>query len=300
MGKDVCKDGGYVLSGCSTADLPRDQLEKRNIQHICFHYALDDQEMEDDLGETIPFPEFYKRIRMAKTIRTSQPGVGEFVAYFRRFLSQGQDILHVSLSTGISGEMNSALSAREILREEYPDRRIEVVDSLGASMGYGLLLDDLADGRDRGLGLTELRDLCLERRLHIQHWFFSTDLSFYFRGGRISRGAYLAGQLISICPVLHVDAKGKLIPVQKVRTKQRAIREMLHKMEEYADGGKAYAGKCYISHSDCYEDARKLADLIEETFPSLADRVRINYVGTTIGAHTGPGTVALFFEGRER
>lgn len=256
--------------------------------------------MDDDLGKTIPFKEFYKRIQTAKELRTSQPSAGEFVAYFRKILMEGKDILHVSLSTGLSGEMNSALTAKEMLKEEFPERRIEILDSLGASMGYGLLMDQMADRRDMGASLDDVFDYGKKTRLRIQHWFFSTDLSFYLRGGRISKSAYVAGQLISICPLLHMDENGKLVPVQKVRTKKRVIQKMLEKMEEYAQGGREYSGKCYISHSDCYDDARKLADLVEEHFPNLAEKVNINYVGTTIGAHTGPGTVALFFEGIER
>ena len=290
----------YVLSCCSTADLTAEHLRERDIRILCFHFSLDGADMEDDLGKTIPFPEFYKRIRTAKTIRTSQPSAGEFVSYFRPMLEQGKDVLHVSLSTGLSGEMNSAWAAAELLKEEFPNRRIEIVDSLGASMGYGLLMDELADQRDAGASLSELTDFCHRQRLKIQHWFFSTDLSFYFRGGRISRTAYLAGQLISICPLLHVDEKGRLIPVQKIRTKKKVIEKMLQKMEEYAENGLDYSGKCYISHSDCYEDARALADLIEEKFAKLREKIRINYVGTTIGAHTGPGTVALFFDGKDR
>ena len=290
----------YVLSCCSTADLTAEHLRERDIRILCFHFSLDGVDMEDDLGKTIPFPEFYKRIRTAKAIRTSQPSAGEFVSYFRPMLEQGKDVLHVSLSTGLSGEMNSAWAAAELLKEEFPNRRIEIVDSLGASMGYGLLMDELADQRDAGASLSELTDFCHRQRLKIQHWFFSTDLSFYFRGGRISRTAYLAGQLISICPLLHMDEKGRLIPVQKIRTKKKVIEKMLQKMEEYAENGLDYSGKCYISHSDCYEDARALADLIEEKFAKLREKIRINYVGTTIGAHTGPGTVALFFDGKDR
>lgn len=290
----------YVLSCCSTADLTAEHLRERDIRILCFHFSLDGVDMEDDLGKTIPFPEFYKRIRTAKIIRTSQPSAGEFVSYFRPMLEQGKDVFHVSLSTGLSGEMNSAWAASELLKEEFPSRRIEIVDSLGASMGYGLLMDELADQRDAGASLSELTDFCHRQRLKIQHWFFSTDLSFYFRGGRISRTAFLAGQLISICPLLHVDEKGRLIPVRKIRTKKKVIEKMLQKMEEYAENGLDYSGKCYISHSDCYEDARALADLIEEKFAKLREKIRINYVGTTIGAHTGPGTVALFFDGKDR
>ena len=290
----------YVLSCCSTADLTKDHFEKRDIRYICFHYQLNGVEYPDDLGQTIPFPEFYKAMAEGADTKTSQINISEYLEYFDGFLSQGLDVLHVTLSSGISGTYASAADAARICRERYPERTIHVVDSLGASSGFGLFMDALADRRDEGLTVDELKDWAEKNRLRLNHWFFSTDLSFYVKGGRISKAAGLFGGILGICPLLDMDGLGRLIPRYKIPGKKRVIREMVKKMEECAEGGTNYEGKCYISQSECMEDARAVADLIEAKFKKLCGRVEINYVGNLIGSHTGPGTVALFFWGKER
>ena len=161
-------------------------------------------------------------------------------------------------------------------------------------------MDRLADLRDEGKSINETADWAEENKLKLHHWFFSTDLEYYIRGGRVSRTAGLFGKILGICPLLNMDNLGRLIPRAKVRTKKKVIREIVRRMEEHAQDGLKYSGKCYISQSDCMEDARAVADLVESTFPNLNGKVEINWVGTTIGSHTGPGTVALFFWGDER
>ena len=290
----------YVLSCCSTADLSREHFEARGIHYVCFHYALDGVEYPDDLGQTIPFDEFYARMAAGADTRTSQVSITEYVEHFSRFLEQGLDVIHVCLSSGISGTINSAQNAALIVRERYPERKIYIIDSLGASSGYGLLMDTAADKRDEGLTVDECAKWIEDNRLKLHHWFFSTDLSFYVKGGRISKTAAIFGGLLEICPLLNMDDQGRLIPRYKIRTKKKVIRECVRKMEEHARGGHDYDGKCYISMSACLPEARAVADLVEEKFPKLDGRVVINSVGTTIGSHTGPGTVALFFWGDER
>lgn len=290
----------YVLSCCSTADLSKEHFENRDIHYICFHYKLDGVDHPDDLGQTIPFEEFYKKMDEGADTVTSQVNVSEYVEYFSKFLEEGKDILHVSLSTGISGTYNSAMNAALIARERYPERKIYIVDSLGASSGYGLLMDKLADLRDSGMSIDEVRDWTEEHKLNLHHWFFSTDLKFYIKGGRISKTAGTIGTILGICPLLNMDNEGRLIPRAKIRSKRKVIQEIVKRMEENADGGLDYSGKCYISQSACVEDAKEVARLVEERFPKLCGKVEINYVGTTIGSHTGPGTVALFFWGKKR
>ncbi len=290
----------YVLSCCSTADLSKEHFENRDIHYICFHYKLDGVDHPDDLGQTIPFEEFYKKMDEGADTVTSQVNVSEYVEYFSQFLEEGKDILHVSLSTGISGTYNSAMNAALIARERYPERKIYIVDSLGASSGYGLLMDKLADLRDSGMSIDEVRDWTEEHKLNLHHWFFSTDLKFYIKGGRISKTAGTIGTILGICPLLNMDNEGRLIPRAKIRSKRKVIQEIVKRMEENADGGLDYSGKCYISQSACVEDAKEVARLVEERFPKLCGKVEINYVGTTIGSHTGPGTVALFFWGKKR
>lgn len=292
--------GNYIISCCSTADLEKEHFEKRDIHYICFHFELDGKQYTDDLGQSIPFDEFYRRMQEGASTKTSQINMEEFREYFEPFLKEGKDILHVTLSSGISGVFNSAKLAADELMEQYPERKICVVDSLGASSGYGLMMDKMADLRDEGKSFDEACLWLEENKLKLHHWFFSTDLTFYIRGGRISKTAGTVGMVLNICPLLNMDNEGRLIPRQKIRTKKKVIQEIANKMKEHAQDGEDYSGKCYISQSACYEDARKVADLVEETFPKLSGKVVINNIGTTIGSHTGPGTVALFFWGDVR
>lgn len=290
----------YVLTCCSTADMPYEHFNKRNIPFVCFHFILDNKEYPDDLGKTISFEDFYAKIAAGAMPTTSQVNVGQFIDFFEPFLKEGKDILHISLSTGLSGSYNSAVAAREELIKKYPERKILVVDSLGASSGYGLLMDMAADMRDNGASLEEVHTWVEENKLNIHHWFFSTDLTHYKRGGRISAASATVGTLLNICPLMNMDYAGRLIPRTKIRGKKHVIAEIVHMMEVHAKDGVNYSGKCFISNSACYEDARKVADLIEEKFVHLNGRVMINSVGTVIGSHTGPGTVALFFVGDKR
>ena len=290
----------YIISCCSTADLSKEHFESRGIHYVCFHYAINGVEYPDDLGQSIPFDEFYDLMKNGADTRTAQVNVAEYVDFFTPFLEEGKDIIHVSLSSGISGTINAARNAAAILRERYPERKIYIIDSLGASSGYGLLMDTAATKRDEGMDVDELASWITQNRLKLHHWFFSTDLSFFVKGGRISKTAAVFGGLLEICPLMNMDHLGRLIPRYKIRTKKKVIREIVNKMEENADDGLDYHGKCYISMSACYDDARAVADLVEARFPRLDGKVEINNVGTTIGSHTGPGTVALFFWGSER
>ena len=290
----------YVISCCSTADLSEEHFRSRNISYICFHFELDGVEYPDDLGKSIPFDEFYRRMANGASTKTSQINVEEFTEYFEPFLKEGKDILHVSLSSGISGVFNSASLARNLLMQKYPERTILIVDSLGASSGYGLFMDRLADLRDEGYSIQELYEWAMKNRLRLNHWFFSTDLTFYIRGGRVSKTSGFIGTILNICPLLNMNRLGQLIPREKIRTKKKVIQAIVTRMKACADNGTDYSGKCYISHSACYEDARAVADLVEAAFPKLNGKVEIYSVGTTIGSHTGPGTVALFFWGKER
>lgn len=290
----------YVISCCSTADLTEEHFNKRNIEYICFHFEIDGKEYVDDLGKSISFDEFYKSMENGADTKTSQVNAQEFEEYFEKFLREGKDILHVSLSSGLSGVINSAMVAKTILEEKYPDRKIYIVDSLGASSGYGLIMDKLADLRDEGMSIDEVYQWIEEHKLEMNHWFFSTDLTFYIKGGRVSKTSGFIGGLLGICPLLDMNDKGKLIPRYKIRSKNKVIKAIVDKMEEDAKDKLDYSDKCYISHSYCYEDAKEVAKLVEGHFPKLKGKVEINNVGTTIGSHTGPGTVALFFWGKQR
>ena len=290
----------YIISCCSTADLSKEHFNARDIHYICFHYFLNGKPYADDLGQSMPFDKFSEVMANGADTKTSQINMEEFIDYFEPFLQEGKDIIHLTLSSGISGVYNSAMLAKADLAEKYPERKIYIIDSLAASSGYGLLMDKLADLRDEGMDIDTLAKWAEDNLLKLNHWFFSTDLTFYVRGGRISKTAGAIGGMLNICPLLNVDLEGRLIPRQKIRTKKKVIIAIVDKMKELAENGLDYDGKCYISQSACYEDARAVADLVEAAFPHLNGKVEINSIGTTIGSHTGPGTVALFFWGQER
>ncbi len=290
----------YVLTCCSTADMPKEYFEKRDIPYVCFHFFFGNDEYPDDLGQSMPFEEFYAKIEAGAMPTTSLVNVAEFIAFFEPFLKEGKDILHISFSSGLSGTYVSAKLAREELLEKYPDRTIKIVDSLAASSGYGLLIDAVADFRDGGATLDEAWTWTEENKLNVHHWFFSTDLSHYKRGGRISAAAFLVGSVLGIYPLLNMDSLGHLTPRFKINGKRRVMREMVRQMELHVQDGTDYSKKCFISNSACLEDAQTVAKMVEDTFPKLDGKVMINSVGTVIGSHTGPGTVALFFWGDKR
>ncbi len=290
----------YLITCCSTADLPQEYFQRRNIPFVCFHFTMDGKEYPDDLGQSMAFDEFYRRIAAGAMPTTSQVNVGQYLRFFEPILEAGQDVLHISISSGLSGSFQSALLARDELSSEYTQRKIEIVDSLGASSGYGLLVDLAADLRDGGASLEQVQAWVEQNKLGLHHWFFSTDLTHLRRGGRLSATSAFMGTLLHICPLMNINDQGKLIPRMKIRGKTQVISEMVHMMEVHARGGLGYTGKCFISHSACYDDARRVADLVEATFPKLAGPVQVNSIGTAIGAHTGPGTVTLFFMGDKR
>ena len=290
----------FVISCCSTCDLTPEQIRKYGIEYVPLHFEVDGVMYDDDLGQSMGYDEFYSKMTAGSETRTSQVNSEEYIAYFKPFLEAGKDILHVSLSSGLSGTYNSARIAKEELEEEFPDRKIYLSDGLGASGGYGLMMVTLAEMADKGMKIEELYDWIEKNKLKMHHWFFSTDLTFYVKGGRVSKTSGFVGTLLNICPLLNMDKEGHLTPRMKVRTKKKVIAEIFNKMTEHSENGKDYSGKCFINESACIEDAKELAALIEQNYPNLDGKVEINSIGTTIGSHTGPGTVALFFWGDER
>ena len=296
----VIKMSDFIISCCSTADLSREFLKENNIEYTCFHFNLDGKEYPDDLGESMPISEFYKKMAQGSEPTTSQVGVGQYVDFFEKFIKEGKAVLHISLSSGISGSYNSALLAQQEIFEKYPDAKLTIVDSISASSGYGLLVSLAADMRKDGKSYEETVEFVERYKHNIHHWFFSTDLTSYIRGGRVSAAAGWFGTLLHICPLLRVDDAGKLIPVEKCRGKNKAVMTAVDKMVQFADNGTDYDGKCFISNSACIDDANAVVAEIEKRFPKMKGKVKIFDIGTVIGAHTGPGTVALFFCGAPR
>ena len=228
-----------------------------------------------------------------------------FDLYFLRFRAeqaqlQHGDLLHLSFTSGQSGSVHNAEFAGKMLQEKYPDKKIVVIDTLCSSSGYGLLVDYAADMRDAGETLEDTAAWVTAHRQRIHHQFFSTDLSFYRRSGRMSGAAATLGAILGICPIMRLNDAGRIIAYDKVRGKKKAVAETTRIMLEHAENGAAYDGKCYICNSNCRADAEALRASLEKAFPALKDKIVITNIGTIIASHCGPGTVAVFFVGDER
>ena len=290
----------YAITCCSTADLPAQFYEKTGISYAKFHFSMNGVEYDDDLGLSISPEEFYQQIRQGALPVTSQVNVQQYEDLFEPILRSGKDLIHLTLSSGISGSIGPARIAARELSERYPNRRIQIIDSLAAASGYGLLVEEAYCRQQEGMSFDQLVSWIEENKLKLHHWFFSTDLTHFRRGGRISASSAFFGNMLNICPLMNVNSQGKLVPREKIRGKKRVMGQMLRQMELHAQEGLAYKGRCFICHSDCASDARELAAMVEQAFPSLDGPVEIFPIGTVIGSHTGPGTVALFFWGDER
>lgn len=290
----------YLLTCESTADLSAERFAERNIPFVCFTFHMDGADYRDDFGKSMPIGVFYDRMANGSVSTTSQVSIGEYESFWRPMLEAGKDVLHLTLSTGISGTYNSACLAAQELMEQYPGSRIEVIDSLNASSGFGLLAELAADGRDRGMDLTELREYILRIRDGVNAWFYTGDLTYLCRGGRVSKTACIFGTALKICPLMRVNREGKLVPYAKCRGKQKVREALVAEMLKRAEGGPDYDGLCYMSQSACRDEAETLAAMIEKAMPKLAGKIRIYDIGTVIGSHTGPGTVAVFFTGKEK
>lgn len=290
----------FVLSCCSTADLSAKKFDELGVSYICTTFRLNGTTYPDDLGKTITYKEFYKAMEDGAETSTSQINQDEFKDYFREILKSGKDLLHLSLSSGISGTYNSARLAIEDMRQEFPDRKIYHVDSLAASSGYGLFMAKLSELKAQGMSIEELYKWAEDNKNKLHHWFFTTDLTYFVKGGRVSKASGFIGGVLGICPLLNVNDEGKLIAREKIRGKKHVIPRIAEMMKQHAQDGLDYSSRCFICNSACLEDAQMVAELVEEAFPKLTGKVEIFDIGTTIGSHTGPGTVALFFWGDER
>ena len=289
----------YIISCCTSSDMDVEVYQALDIRYLCMSFMLNGKKYDDDLGQTMTYREFYDHIREGADTSTSQASVGEYVDYFRELLNEGKDVLHACLSSGISNTYHSAQTAATMLKTEFPDRKLYVVDSLAASSGFGLFMTLLAQKRSEGLSIDELYQWANEHRTDVQHWFCSTDLSYYVKGGRISKMSGVIGGIFEICPLMDVTPSGRLQPIQKIRTKKKVLTALVDKMEQHALDGLKYDGPCFISHSDCIADAESVRDQVRARFKNLKD-IPIYYIGGTIGCHTGTGTVALYFLGDER
>ena len=290
----------FTLSCCSTVDLPYSYMESRDIPVLFYTYVVDGVEYDDDMGrDPEALPRFYRFIREGKLPQTSQINVAAYTEFFERLLQKG-DLLHIAFTSGQSGSVHNAQAAGKLLQEKYPHRKIVVIDSLCSSSGYGLLVDSAADLRDQGKSLEEVEQWVLAHRNRVHHQFFSSDMTQFRRTGRVSGAAATVATVLNICPIMRLDDTGSIKAYSKVRGKKKAVEVTVETMAQCAEGGADYDGKCFVCHSQCPEDAQMLIDALEERFPRLRGKIRLCDIGTIIGSHSGPGTVAVFFMGDER
>lgn len=286
----------YVIFTDNTADLPQEYLQENHIELISLNYVLDGQIYDHD--NELPVRDFYDRMRAGSMPTTSQVNPETAKEAFLKKVEEGFDILHIAFSSGLSGSCNSARIAAEEIMEEHPGVTVTVVDSLCASLGEGLLVHKVVHKKKAGASLAEAAAYAEEMKGKICHNFTVDSLFHLYRGGRVSKTTAVIGTLAGIKPVLHVDDEGHLIPVGKVRGRKKSLTVLVERMGEQMKGYESENDIVFISHGDAIEDAQFVADKIKEAYG--IDSFLINYVGSTIGAHSGPGTVALFFVGSPR
>ncbi len=289
----------FILSCESTVDMPYSLVNGRGIPVMFYSYTAGGVEYPDDM-ERDPegLTRFYKLLEK-EIPSTSQLNEHQYIDFLSELLEKG-DVLHIVFGSGMTKSMQGAEAAAEKLRVKYPDRKLILVDSLCASTGYGMLVDGAAELWEQGKSIDEVADWADKMRHRIHHQFFSTDLKYYRRGGRVSGPAATLASILNICPILRLDDKGKIIAYDKARGKRNAINFIMNRMKEHAEGGLDYSGKVYICHSNTIDDAMATKKAIEERFKKIDGEVKIFNIGTIIASHTGPGTVAVFFVGDER
>ena len=286
----------YVITTDNTADLPYSYYKQHDIEYMYLTYQMEGETYGKQ--DEMEFKDFYERMRKGSIPTTSQVNSEEAKEVLRPLLIQGKDILHLAFSSGLSGSYNSVRMAAEELREEFPERKIVVIDSLCASLGEGLFVDKAVEMKEEGKSLEENAAWLEEHKLNFCHVFTVDNLFHLHRGGRVSKVAAVVGTMISLKPLLYVDNEGHLIPLKNVRGRRKSLSGLVTMMKERIGDWKDKNTKIFISHGDCQEDAEYVARLVKEKFGY--ETFLINTIGATIGAHAGPGTVALFFLGEYR
>lgn len=286
----------YVIATDSSSDLPEELVQQWGIPVVPLSVQIGKDRFRNCPEEAPDYHVFYTRLSKGESAKTSAPNVEEFKDRFRPILSQGKDLLYLGFSSALSATVQNGTLAAEELKEEYPDAVILTVDTLCASLGQGLMVDLALEEQKKGRSIYEVRDYVLKTIPHLCHWFTVDDLNQLRRGGRLSAGKAVLGSLLHIKPVLHVDDGGRLVPVDTVKGRKKSIIALLNKLEESVSLSENQ--RFYISHGDCLEEAEALSGMIQERFPTAS--VTIGYVGPVIGAHSGLGTLALFFLGSRR
>ena len=288
----------YIISTDTSCDFPLEYVKQHQLPLVTLFYSIDGVTGENGCPGSDVLKNFYDKMRAGSMTKTQQASIEDTEKVFREILQEGKDILHIAFSSGLSGTANAARLAAENMMEEFPERKIIVIDSLCASLGQGLLVDYALKLQQQGKNMEETAKWLEDHIQNICHLFTVEDLKYLQRGGRISKTTALVGTMIGIKPVLHVDPEGKLVSISKVRGRKQSIQALVNKMEENIGKYRGEKQPIFISHGDCIEDANYLAELVKERFGY--DEFLINDVGPTIGAHSGPGTLALFFMGETR
>ena len=287
----------FTLSCESTVDLTLDYLNKRGISALAYTYTIDGVEYADDMRAGNGLALFYNQLVAGKMPSTSLINVDRYVDFFRALLVKG-DLLHICFSSGLSQSASNAMKAAQLLKGEYPNRKIYVVDSLCASVGYGLFVDSIADLRDEGKDIDSVYQWAQDNRFKMQHQFFSTTLTYFRRSGRVSGAAAFFGNLLRLCPIMHINAEGKIVAYAKVMSEKKAIIKTLEEIAGKIDNGSEYDGKLWIGHSDYISSATKIVEELKKTYPKA--QIRIFDIGPVIASHCGPGTLAVFFYGASK
>jgi len=287
----------YIIFSDATCDLPGYILDDMGIEVIPMEFEIEGKTYKDHpKGGDIGFHEMYDMLRSGKTAVTTQINYDTYRSFFEPKLKQGFDIIYIGFSSGLSGTFSTACIVGEDLKEEYPDAGIFMVDSLAASVGEGQLVYNAALKKQAGMTVDDLYQWVKDNRDHFCHWFTVDDLNHLRRGGRCSAAAAIVGTALGIKPVLHVDNEGHLIPMLKVRGRRKSLEAMLDKMKETCI--KPEEQVIFIGHGDSIDEAQELERMVREALP--VKDVIINRIGPTIGAHSGPGTIALFFYGTQK
>ncbi|MGN0799778.1 MAG: DegV family protein [Christensenellales bacterium] len=291
------KTNDFLIITDSTCDMPQEMADELGLAILPIRVSMEDKEYAHYLdGRELGFHEFYEKLRAGVPAKTSAANQEDFLSLMEPALAAGRDVLYIGFSSGLSSTYNVGVMTAAQLAEKYPERKVYTVDSLSASLGQGLLVYHAVQQKLAGRSIDEVRTFVEENRLHLCHWFTVDDLQHLKRGGRVSAAAAAFGTMLNIKPVLHVDDEGHLIPVSKVQGRTTSIKALLKKMQETAiDPAEQVV---FISHGDCEKDAEKLAAMVRENIGPK--EIVLNPIGPVIGAHSGPGTVALFFLGTER
>ena len=284
----------YVIMTDSSADLTPEILNDPEVRYIQLDVIIEGEQARANCD--VDIKDFYEKLRTKKNATTSAANVEKFITEMEDILKEGSDILYIGFSSGLSGTYNAGFVAAKELSEKYPERKIYTVDTLAASLGQGLLVYLAQKMKAEGADIDAVRDYLEENKLHMCHWFTVDDLFFLKRGGRVSAATAVVGSMLSIKPVMHMDNAGKLIKVTTARGRKASIDALFDKMKQTAIEPENQT--VFISHGDAIRDAEYLADRIKNELN--VKEVKIGYVGAVIGAHSGPGTLALFFLGTER